>query len=92
MELVAEEMRRTVEYLGWKARWWSSQVGKRQVGNELSAGLRAYALRQASQHKTLALKFSNQWKPLLSTQVLDTKEWRKRRVLSNRVLTLANID
>ena len=76
-------MRRTTKYLGWKANWWRSQIGQRQTGNELAAGLRAYALRQAYQLETLAAKFAEQWKPLLSIQALDTTELRKRRIRSN---------
>ena len=79
MELLAEEMRRSVDFLNWKSIWWNSLVGKRAAANELDSGLRAYASRQAFQFTTLASKFASQWTPLLSIVKLDTKELRKRQ-------------
>ena len=82
IQLLAEEMRRSVEFLNWKATWWTSLVGKRAVGNDLDAGLQAYALRQATQFHALASKFTLLWEPLLSISVLDTANFRKRRIHS----------
>ena len=72
-------MRRSVEFMEWKASWWKSLIGKRKASMGVAAGLSAYALRQEYQFKSLAAKFTMQWKPLLSMDVLDTKELRKRR-------------
>ena len=37
--LVKEEMRRTVAFLLWKAKWWESLVGVRGTGRAIEAGL-----------------------------------------------------
>ncbi|KAF9552469.1 hypothetical protein CPC08DRAFT_738160 [Agrocybe pediades] len=45
--LLREEMRQTVLFLEWKARWWDQRLTSRQVDNkELAEGLRAYASSQ----------------------------------------------
>lgn len=64
-----EEMRRTVEYLRWKASWWEQRAHMRQnVDPALASGLEAYAYRQASVYVGLADKFQTMWTSALSVK------------------------
>ncbi|KAL0572890.1 hypothetical protein V5O48_009059 [Marasmius crinis-equi] len=65
VELVKEEMHRTLEYLAHKARWWRGRLGKRAVSGDLQEGLTAYALNQEAIQVRLASCFKASWtKPL----------------------------
>jgi hypothetical protein len=71
-KLVQEEMRRTVVYLEWKARWWRQQAARRSVDDEsLSQGLYACAERQAHQLDMLAASCVKEWVPLLKQNGAD---------------------
>ncbi|KAJ6447425.1 hypothetical protein C8R47DRAFT_1181554 [Mycena vitilis] len=60
--LLREEMRRVLRYLGWQAGWWRERVDARpDVSPVLAAGLRAYALKQASWHDRLSGFFRAKW-------------------------------
>ncbi|KAF9551575.1 hypothetical protein CPC08DRAFT_738301 [Agrocybe pediades] len=65
--LLREEMRRTVLFLEWKARWWDQCVASRQVDSkELAEGLRAYASSQAGLQRSLLEDFQRIWKAPLN--------------------------
>ncbi|TDL14508.1 hypothetical protein BD410DRAFT_733990, partial [Rickenella mellea] len=81
--LVAEEMRRTLAFLEWRACWWEGQVHRRvrDVGDttplqrrsvtpDILSGLRAYALKQAAIQRNLARHFAVLWVPFLSKHSL----------------------
>ncbi|KAJ3500318.1 hypothetical protein NLJ89_g9854 [Agrocybe chaxingu] len=55
--LLQEEMRRTLEYLTWKAKWWVLQARLCQVDDELSEGLAAYAHSQSELQTALHDRF-----------------------------------
>ncbi|KAJ7088008.1 hypothetical protein B0H15DRAFT_949821 [Mycena belliarum] len=60
--LLREEMRRVLRYLGWQAGWWRERLAPRtNVSREVAAGIRAYALKQASWHDRLAGHFRVKW-------------------------------
>jgi hypothetical protein len=72
--ILKEEMQRVVEYMGWKARWWSQQAGRslgdvdneeRQPGPSLHEGQRAYSMRQTDTFQTLGISFAKQWQAVL---------------------------
>ena len=67
--LVAEEMRRTAEFLRWRAKCWLQMANER---NPLHQGFVAYARRQANQFTVLSLKFCARWKGILTANGLDT--------------------
>ncbi len=65
-QLLQEEMRRTVVYLEWRARWWRNQISRRVTDDAvLAQGLHAYAKRQAYQMDMLAASCVKKWVPLL---------------------------
>ena len=65
--LIAEEMRRTIVYLRWKAQKWKDlgKDARQMVAVTPNKGMEAYALRQAHLFSALALEFSETWTPLL---------------------------
>ncbi|KAJ7776650.1 hypothetical protein DFH07DRAFT_865726 [Mycena maculata] len=65
VDLLEEEMRRTVELHCWQARWWRDQVGRKGLleGPQLE-GETAYALRQAALRDTMANECISEWKEL----------------------------
>lgn len=72
--LLREEMRRTIEYLKWKANWWQERAGSRSCSDKLLAeGLRAYALEQAALQRTLSTSFQQAWRQPLE----DAEEGNK---------------
>ncbi|EDR05358.1 uncharacterized protein LACBIDRAFT_329781 [Laccaria bicolor S238N-H82] len=69
--LLCEEMRRTGEFLAWKARWWEGKANARRCTDKsLAEGLCGYALEQAALQKTLRASFQAMWKGPLE----DVKE------------------
>ena len=70
--LVAEEMRRTVEFLRWKANRWLQTADEHRSSDSLHKGFDAYANRQANQFMMLSSKFCARWKDILSVNGLDT--------------------
>jgi hypothetical protein len=62
VELLAEEMRRVLVFLEWKATWWMNQGNRPfDVSPDIADGVRAYAAKQAHIHRTLADSFRQQW-------------------------------
>ncbi|KAJ7259472.1 hypothetical protein C8J57DRAFT_1233822 [Mycena rebaudengoi] len=59
---VREEMKQCLRMLRFIAEEWDKRVGLRHdVDRELAAGLKAYAARQASIHRHIAVWFRTQW-------------------------------
>ncbi|KAJ3509664.1 hypothetical protein NMY22_g16220 [Coprinellus aureogranulatus] len=74
VQLVQEEMRRTVVYLFWKAKWWEEKSGaKMSVPDDIQRGLAGYANRQAWYCRRLATSSLTCWKPILTELKLNTK-------------------
>ncbi|KAH6897792.1 hypothetical protein BKA70DRAFT_1116038 [Coprinopsis sp. MPI-PUGE-AT-0042] len=75
--LLQEEMRRVVAYLAWKADWWDSKVSL-HVGTSLDgsilSGVGAYARKQASLLRQLAVSSVTYWKAPLASMGI-TIEW-----------------
>ncbi|KAF8202527.1 hypothetical protein BJ912DRAFT_842756 [Pholiota molesta] len=60
--LLKEEMRRTLEFLEWKATWWLERQSLRTgLSKELTEGLIVYAASQASLQRSLARHFRALW-------------------------------
>ena len=73
--LLQEEMRRVVHFMEWKSKDWASRAGAR-VGAatpEVYSGLSAYARKQASIYRNLAIQFCQRWRStLVSLSLPDT--------------------
>ena len=63
VQLVAEEMRRVLTFLEWKAAWWDRH-GEAQlnVSHDIQEGARAYAAKQAHVNRALAASFHMHWR------------------------------
>lgn len=60
--LLIEEMRRVLRFLDWRANWWRDREFQWEgLDNEVSDGLRAYALRQAATYSSIAANFQRKW-------------------------------
>ena len=70
MELIVEEMRRTLGFLEWKAKEWKSFVtslpsGALAIDTATSDSITAYANKQADIQLKLAATFINNWYHIL---------------------------
>jgi hypothetical protein len=73
--LVTEEMRRTICFLEWKAVWWSELTSSRpDAPLHVRRGIAAYAAKQMSVCRSLAMSFAKQWYPILKKQGIAV-EW-----------------
>jgi hypothetical protein len=63
--LLEEEMRRTLEYCDWRARWWEDQILLRTTNSSaLNEGLHAYAKEQAETDRSRAVAWAARWAPV----------------------------
>lgn len=62
MELIREEMRRVLRFLNWRIRWWHKHAEWSERADEaVSAGLGAYAVRQAAFYLRVLTSFKQTW-------------------------------
>lgn len=62
MNLLEEEMRRTLSYCRWRVSWWSQQTERLgSVGPALAEGLVAYAMQQMSFETRRAATWETKW-------------------------------
>lgn len=67
VKLLREEMRRTTEFLNWKANQWESRVdGREDLDEEMREGIRAYATEQAALQRILCSSFEAMFKTPLA--------------------------
>jgi len=74
--LLREEMRRVLEFLEWKATWWTAQENRRSKSGskDLLEGLSAYAKVQSDLQLTLAAHFRTIWQqPLHDAEPLPAQ-------------------
>jgi len=63
VRLLREEMRRLVEFLNWKARWWTERQTLRSSNNKaLFEGITSYAIKQARVQRELSALAQNLFK------------------------------
>jgi hypothetical protein len=64
--LLAEEMRRVICFLDWKASWWVMQAAARtDLPQDIKDGIIAYVSKQAHINRSLAKDFAVRWRPIL---------------------------
>jgi hypothetical protein len=70
--LLCEEIRRTLEFMTWKAKWWRNRATVRgtDVDTPLGSGLASYAHEQAEMYETIGRQFALKWAPLFLGQEL----------------------
>jgi len=73
--LLKEEMRRVIEFLHWKSRWWQEkEEGRKDNNGDLLEGLRAYGRKQGILQERLADDFVKIWQSIGS----DTQLWAEK--------------
>jgi hypothetical protein len=78
VQLLCEEMRRTLVFMEWKADWWKNQAFRHaDAPAHLRHGIEAYALRQAALHKRIAARHAMHWLPVLKSKQI-TPCWEAR--------------
>lgn len=61
---LVEEMRRILQYFGWKSAWWREQCDQREDASPgVARGLNAYAEKQAALFTELGHSFAWKWHP-----------------------------
>ena len=71
VRLVKEEMRRVVEFLKWKSKWWVLRTGHWSADEGLAEGLRTYAHKQSLLQNNLSQQFQAIWKKPLQEVIVD---------------------
>jgi hypothetical protein len=66
VDLLVEEMRRTLVYLEYKSEWWKKQQPLTTLDLEIRLGSLAYCFRQSHQLNLLSDHFHGQWSKLLA--------------------------
>jgi hypothetical protein len=80
VELIQEEMRRTIIYYEWKVSWWLQKNIQHSVIDEtIQHGIAAYAQKQAYYCRCLAESFASTWLPYLQSQGI-IPDWGHRYV------------
>ncbi|KAF7372731.1 CxC2 domain-containing protein [Mycena sanguinolenta] len=75
VELLQEEMRRTLRYLEWQAVWWEARLEARPTASpHLKTALCAYASKQAWLHRRVAAHFKSQWETSRVTDLASVME------------------
>ena len=72
--LVTEEMRRTICFLDWKAKWWLDLMYRPDAPLCTQRGVAAYATKQAAICRSMAMSFAKCWFPLLKAHQIPI-EW-----------------
>ena len=80
VELIQEEMRRTIVYYEWKVSWWlQKNIQHPAIDDPTQHGIAAYAQKQAYYCKCLAESFASTWLPYLQSQGI-IPDWGHRYV------------
>jgi len=77
VEIILEEMRRSVVYYEWKEQWWLKQNARQASDNHIQHGIAAYSHKQAYYCKCLAEGFAMAWLPFLQSEGIKP-EWEQR--------------
>ena len=80
--LTVEEMRRVIDFHGWKARWWRRQGKQRKEGSaDVLHGVNAYVEKQAAFSEQLAQSSATHWCPALAKKGI-VPDWAAEYVVS----------
>ena len=77
VQILQEEMRRTIVYYEWKQKWWLDRNIQPTSDNSIQHGISAYSLKQAHYCKCMAESFAMAWLPFLQSEGIQP-EWEYR--------------
>ena len=78
VQIIQEEMRRTIVYYEWKQQWWLKQNHEPATTEDtIQHGISAYSQKQAHYCKCMAESFAKAWLPFLRSEGIKP-EWEHR--------------
>jgi hypothetical protein len=78
VQIIQEEMRRTIVYYEWKQQWWIEQIPQPTTSKDtIQLGLSAYSQKQAHYCQCMAESFAMAWLPFLQSEGIKP-EWEHR--------------
>jgi hypothetical protein len=77
VQIIQEEMRRTIVYYEWKEQWWLQNARQATGDDSIQHGITAYSHKQAHYCKCLAQGFAMAWLPFLQSEGIKV-EWEHR--------------
>lgn len=78
VQIIQEEMRRTIVYYEWKQQWWLEQNTQPATSEDtIQLGISAYSQKQAHYCKCMAESFARAWLPFLQLEGIKP-EWENR--------------
>jgi hypothetical protein len=78
VQIIQEEMRRTIVYYEWKQQWWLEQNPQPTTSEDtIRHGITAYSQKQAHYCKSMAESFAMAWLPFLRSEGIKP-EWEHR--------------
>jgi len=77
VQIIQEEMRRTIVYYEWKEQWWLQNARQATEDDSIQHGITAYSQKQAHYCKCLAEGFVMAWLPFLRSEGIKP-EWEGR--------------
>lgn len=78
VQILQEEMRRTIVYYEWKRQWWlEKNLRATTTDDTIQHGISAYSQKQAHYCKCMAESFAMAWLPLLRSEDIKP-EWEHR--------------
>jgi hypothetical protein len=77
VQIIQEEMRRTIVYYEWKEQWWLQNARQATCDDSIQHGIIAYTQKQAYYCKCLAEGFAMAWLPFLQSEGIEP-DWEHR--------------
>ena len=78
VQIIQEEMRRTIIYYEWKKQWWLKQNPQPTTSEDtIQHGISAYSQKQAHYCECMAQSFAMAWLPFLQSEGIKP-EWEHR--------------
>jgi hypothetical protein len=78
VQILQEEMRRTIVFYEWKEQWWLNQNPQARSGDDtIRHGISAYSQKQAYYCRCMAESFAMAWLPFLQSKGIKP-EWEDR--------------
>ena len=78
VQIIQEEMRRTIVYYEWKQQWWLEENSQPTTCQDaIQHGITAYSQKQAHYCRCMAESFAMAWLPFLQSEGIKP-EWEDR--------------
>jgi hypothetical protein len=94
VQIIQEEMRRTIVYYEWKQQWWLEQDCQPTTRDDIiRQGIAAYSQKQAHYCRCMAESFAIAWLPFLQSEGIKP-EWKDRykQFISGKMIATVLLD